>query len=81
MLFRSVPKITEDTCVVGGVPHPCTFVRWMSPYDQVNHVFTQATPVAPLGFKDTGGHLCFKNMTVKASRMIPAAASTSGSVL
>jgi hypothetical protein len=59
-----VPKITEDTFVVGGVSHPRTFVRWMSSYDQVNHVFMQTTPVAPLGFKDTGGHLCFKNMTV-----------------
>ncbi|MBI3784511.1 MAG: hypothetical protein HY270_14040 [Deltaproteobacteria bacterium] len=58
------PKITEDSFVVGGVSHPRTFVRWMSSYDQTNHVFTQTTPVAPLGFKDTGGHLCFKNMTV-----------------
>jgi len=58
------PKITEDTFLVSGVPHPRTFVRWMSPYDQVLHVFTQTTPVAPAGFKDTGGHLCFKNMTV-----------------
>jgi len=57
-----VPKITEDT--VNGPTHPRTFVRWMSPYDQVNHVFTQTTPVAPVGFKDTGGHLCFKNMSV-----------------
>lgn len=58
------PKITEDTFLVSGVSHPRTFVRWMSSYDQVNHVFTQTTPVAPLGFKDTGGHLCFKNMSV-----------------
>jgi hypothetical protein len=58
------PKITEDTFPVNGVSHPRTFVRWMSPYDQQNHVFTQATPVAPLGFKNTGGHLCYKDMTV-----------------
>lgn len=58
------PKITEDTFLVNGVSHPRTFVRWMSPYDQQNHVFTQATPVAPLGFKNTGGHLCYKDMTV-----------------
>jgi len=57
-----LPKITEDT--VNGPLHPRTFVRWMSPYDQVNHVFTQITPVAPLGFKNTGGHLCYKNMNV-----------------
>jgi hypothetical protein len=59
-----IPKITEDTFPVNGVSHPRTFVRWMSPYDQINHVFTQTTPVAPPGFKDTGGHLCFKNMMV-----------------
>ena len=46
-----VPKITEDTFLVGGVSHPRTFVRWMSPYDQVNHVFTQTTPVAAAGFQ------------------------------
>src|SRR5690348_4569694 len=44
------PKITEDTFLVNGVSHPRTFVRWMSPYDQVNHAFTQTTPVAPAGF-------------------------------
>lgn len=60
-----VPKITEDTFLVGGVSHPRTFVRWMSPYDQVAHAFTETTPVAPAGFQDTGGHLCFKNMTVQ----------------
>lgn len=59
-----VPKISEDTFLVGGVSHPRTFVRWMSPYDQVGHVFTQTTPVAPPGFKNTGGHLCYKNMQV-----------------
>ena len=59
-----IPKITEDTFLVGGVSHPRTFVRWMSAYDQVNHVFIDTTPVAPVGFKDTGGHLCFKNMSV-----------------
>ena len=58
------PKITEDTVVLNGVVHPRTFVRWMSSYDQVNHVFTQTTPVAALGFQDTGGHRCFKNMNV-----------------
>ena len=59
-----VPKITEDTFVVNGVSHPRTFVRWMSPYDQVNRVFTQATPVAPVDFKNTGGHLCYRGMLV-----------------
>ncbi len=59
-----VPRITEDTFVVNGVSHPRTFVRWMSPYDQVNHVFTQTTPVAPAGFANTGGHLCYRNMNV-----------------
>ena len=58
------PKITEDTVIINGAVHPRTFVRWMSSYDQVNHVFTQTTPVAPLGFKDTGGHRCFKNMNI-----------------
>ena len=44
-----VPKITEDTYLdANNVSHPRTFVRWMSPYDQVNHVFTQRTlPAAP----------------------------------
>lgn len=59
-----IPKIAEDTFLANGVSHSRTFVRWMSPYDQVNHVFTQTTPVAPPGFKNTGGHLCFKNMMV-----------------
>ena len=59
-----VPKITEDTFLVNGMSHPRTFVRWMSPYDQVNHVFTQTTPVAPAGFTNTGGHLCYRNMNV-----------------
>lgn len=59
-----IPKITEDTFLVSGVAHPRTFVRWMSAYDQVNHAFTQTTPVAPAGFQNTGGHLCFKNMTI-----------------
>ncbi len=59
-----VPKITEDTFLVGGVSHPRTFVRWMSPYDQVNHVFTQTTPVAAPGFQNTGGHLCYRGMLV-----------------
>ena len=59
-----IPRISEDTVVVNGVTLPRTFVRWMSPYDQVLHVFTETTLVAPLGFKDTGGHLCFKNMSV-----------------
>jgi len=58
------PKISEDSFLVNGVAHPRTFVRWMSPYDQSAHVFTQTTPVAPAGFKNTGGHLCYKNMTV-----------------
>jgi hypothetical protein len=59
-----VPKITEDTFVLNGASHPRTFVRWLSPYDQVNHVFTQTTPVAPAGFQNTGGHLCYRNMMV-----------------
>jgi hypothetical protein len=59
-----VPKITEDTFMVNGAPHPRTFVRWMSPYDQINHVFTQTTPVAAAGFQNTGGHLCYRNMNV-----------------
>lgn len=59
-----IPRISEDTVVVNGVTLPRTFVRWMSPYDQVQHVFTETTLVAPLGFRDTGGHLCFKNMSV-----------------
>jgi hypothetical protein len=54
------PKITEDTFVVNGAPHPRTFVRWMGAYDQVNHVFTQTTPVALADFKNTGGHLCYR---------------------
>ena len=58
------PKITEDTFVVTSVVHPRTFVRWMSSYDQINHVFMQTTPVAALNFADTGGHRCFKNMSV-----------------
>ncbi len=59
-----VPKITEDSIMVNGTLHPRTFVRWMSSYDQVAHTFTQTTPLAPVGFRDTGGHLCFKNMNV-----------------
>lgn len=58
------PKITEDTFLVNGASHPRTFVRWMSPYDQIGHVFRQTTPVAPAGFQNTGGHLCYKNMMV-----------------
>ena len=58
------PTITEDVVMVNGVARPRTYVRWMSPYDQANNTFTEATPVAPAGFRDTGGHLCFKNMTV-----------------
>jgi hypothetical protein len=58
------PKITEETFLVGGLSHPRTFVRWMSPYDQVNHVFTQTTPVAPAGFQNTGGHLCYRGMVI-----------------
>lgn len=60
-----VPKIAEDTYLdAGNVSHPRVFVRWMSSYDQVGHVFTQTTPVAPANFQDTGGHLCFRNMNV-----------------
>jgi hypothetical protein len=58
------PTITEDVFMVNGVAHPRTFVRWMSPWDQNNNVFTEATPVAAAGFRDTGGHLCFRNMNV-----------------
>ena len=50
------PKIVEDH---SDPAHPNkVFVRWMSPYDQVNHVFTATTPMAAAGFKDTGGHAC-----------------------
>ena len=59
-----MPKITEDTFLVSGVSHPRTFVRWMSPYDQINHVFTQTTPVAGPNFQNTGGHLCYRGMLV-----------------
>ena len=60
-----LPKIAEDTFLdSSNVSHPRTFVRWMSPYDQVNHVFTLATPVAAPGFTNTGGHLCYKGMVV-----------------
>ena len=58
------PKITDDTVLVGGVSHPRTFVRWMSSYDQVNHVFMQTTPVAAPNFQNTGGHLCYRGMLV-----------------
>jgi hypothetical protein len=37
----------------GGV-----YVRYESPYDQVNHVFTQATPMAPSVITPTNGHAC-----------------------
>jgi hypothetical protein len=57
-----MPKITEDTSL--GMSHPRTFVRWMSSYDQVNHVFTQTTPVAAPNFQNTGGHLCYRGMLV-----------------
>lgn len=59
-----MPKITEDTFLVSGVSHPRTFVRWMSSYDQANHVFTQTTPVAAPNFQNTGGHLCYRGMLV-----------------
>ena len=63
-----VPKITEDTFVdSSNVSHPRTFVRWMSPYDQVNHVFTQRTLPAASGFVNTGGHLCFGTNVVNGS--------------
>jgi hypothetical protein len=38
----------------GGV-----YVRYESPYDQVNHVFTQATPMAPSVITPTNGHACW----------------------
>ena len=54
------PKIVEDH---SDPAHPNkVFVRWMSPYDQVKHVFTATTPMAAAGFKDTGGHACFTGM-------------------
>jgi len=63
-----LPKITEDTYVdANSVVHPRTFVRWMSPYDQVNHVFTQRTLPAAAGFANTGGHLCFGTNVVNGS--------------
>ena len=63
-----LPKITEDTYVdANNVVHPRTFVRWMSPYDQVNHVFTKRTLPAAPGFANTGGHLCFGTNVVNGS--------------
>ena len=63
-----VPKISEDTFVdSSNVSHARTFVRWMSPYDQVNHVFTQRTLPAAPGFVNTGGHLCFGTNVVNGS--------------
>src|SRR5512135_2415153 len=63
-----VPKITEDTYLdASNVSHPRTFVRWMSPYDQVNHVFTQRTLPAAPGFANTGGHLCFGANVINGS--------------
>ncbi len=63
-----VPKIAEDTFLdVNNVSHPRTFVRWMSAYDQVNHVFTQRTLPAAAGFANTGGHLCFGANVVNGS--------------
>lgn len=38
----------------GGV-----YVRYESPYDQVNHVFTQTTPMAPSVISPTDGHACW----------------------
>jgi hypothetical protein len=38
----------------GGV-----YIRYESPYDAVNHVFTQATPLAPSVITPTGGHACW----------------------
>lgn len=51
----AMPKIVEDTFLVNGVSHPRTFVRWMSAYDQVNHVFTEASPVAPAASRTPAG--------------------------
>jgi hypothetical protein len=63
-----VPKITEDTFLdQSNVSHARTFVRWMSSYDQVNHVFTQRTLAAAPGFANTGGHLCFGANVVNGS--------------
>lgn len=53
------PKIIDDS---SDPAHPKVFVRWMSAYDQANHVFTATTPVAQPGFGDTGGHACFTGM-------------------
>ena len=63
-----LPKITEDTFLdQNNVSHPRTFVRWMSPYDQVAHMFTQRTLPAAPGFVNTGGHLCFGTNVVNGS--------------
>ncbi|HZR81128.1 MAG TPA: hypothetical protein VFD92_08520 [Candidatus Binatia bacterium] len=63
-----IPKITEDTYLdPNNVSHPRTFVRWMSTYDQVAHVFTQRTLPAAAGFMNTGGHLCFGANVVNGS--------------
>ena len=34
-------------------------VRYLSPYDAVNKVFTQGTPLAPVPITPTGGHACW----------------------
>jgi hypothetical protein len=45
------PKVVD---FAGGV-----YVRYESPYDTVNHVFTATTPMAPSVITPTGGHACW----------------------
>jgi hypothetical protein len=45
------PKVVD---FAGGV-----YVRYASPYDPVNHVFTETTPQAPSPITPTGGHACW----------------------
>jgi len=54
-LRYGTPTVTE---FAGGV-----YVRYQSPYDPVNHVFTQATPMAPAVITPTNGHACFAGGT------------------
>ncbi len=50
--YTSVDPVTH--AAVSGVR-----VRYESPYDPVNHVFKQATPVAPNPTMQTAGHQCW----------------------
>ena len=54
-LRYGTPIVTES----GGN----VFVRYESPYDPVNKVFTQGTPLAPAVITPTNGHACFTGGT------------------